>query len=250
MPSALPSIFPLGDSALTIDIGPCIDEGYNRQALALRDRLLVHPFPGLMDIIVAYSSVSLFYDPVIVLQHNPGYREGAFAGLRQWLLSSLPSLTLPASTPPSDSGAEDRLVRIPICYGGQFGPDLEVIARDKGITPDEAVRLHSSGTYRVYMIGFLPGFSYMGKLDPRLATPRKTRPASVPAGGVGIAGIQTGIYPLQSPGGWPILGRTPLAQFNPAKQPPVRLAVGDQVQFFPISRDEFISWEDDWERLY
>jgi len=145
------------------------------------------------------------------------------------------------SFPGSNSG---HFFRIPVCYEGEYGPDLEWVAREKNLPRDKVIRLHSFCTYHVYMVGFLPGFPYMGKTDPRLEVSRKPQPVAVVAGGVGIAGIQTGIYPLNSPGGWQIIGRTPSKLFNPEFDPPVRLQAGDQVQFYPISREEFTSWKD------
>ena len=133
--------------------------------------------------------------------------------------------------PPSDG----REVPIPVCYEGEYAPDLEAVARQKGLSPGEVIDLHCSIEYRIYMIGFLPGFPYMGKIDPRIEIPRKMRPVPVIAGGVGIAGMQTGIYPLNSPGGWQIIGRTPLHLFNRHADPPVALLTGDRVRFYPVS---------------
>jgi inhibitor of KinA len=132
-----------------------------------------------------------------------------------------------------------RPLRIPVCYEGDYAPDLSVAATRLGMTEQEVVDLHSAGVYRVFMIGFLPGFAYMGKLDERLQLPRKLQPVNVTAGGVGIAGVQTGIYPLNSPGGWHIIGRTPVALFDANADPPVNLRSGDHVQFYPVSSAGF-----------
>jgi inhibitor of KinA len=134
---------------------------------------------------------------------------------------------------------EKKPVPVPICYGGRFGPDLEPVSRTKGISTEELIHLHCSSAYRVYMVGFLPGFAYLGKVDPRLDMPRKAIPVPVPAGSVGIVGGQSGIYPLNSPGGWHILGRTPLKLFDPLGEIPIRLRTGDLVQFLPIGPEEF-----------
>ena len=253
-PSINFSIFPLGDSAITIDLGNHIDIQLNTRALALHDWLQAHRFPGLIDIIVAYSSVSVFYDPVLVRSGRPDCPDGVFYWLERLLKQAweatkvtdigdgihAPSKGM-ASSPGNPSG---HFFRIPVCYEGEYGPDLEWVAREKGLAGDKVIRLHSFCTYHVYMVGFLPGFPYLGKTDPRLEVSRKVQPVPVAAGGVGIAGIQTGIYPLNSPGGWQIIGRTPSKLFNPEIDPPVRLQAGDQVQFYPISREEFTSWKD------
>ncbi len=135
------------------------------------------------------------------------------------------------------------IIRIPVCYETICAPDLLSLASIKGITTDELIRLHSSTTYRVFMNGFLPGFAYMGKVDETIAAPRLTTPRQkVPAGSVGIAGDQTGIYPMESPGGWQLIGRTPLALFNTDSSKPCLIEPGDQVQFYPISWNEFQNW--------
>lgn len=223
------SIYPLGDSAITIDLGNYIDEQLNRRALALYDWLQTRRFPGIIDIIVAYSSVSVFYDPTLV-------HDSAF--LRDWLQKAWQET---ANSPVSPSN-EGRLLRIPVCYEGEYAPDLEWVVRQKGLTHEEVIALHCSCAYRIYMIGFLPGFPYLGKIAERLEIARKDRPVPVMAGGVGIAGMQTGIYPLNSPGGWQIIGRTPMRLFDLHKDPPVLLRTGDTIQFYPVSKAEFLDF--------
>ena len=227
------TIFPLGDSAMTLELGHLIDEQVNRRVLTLEAWLRQRSFSGLKDIIVAYSSITVFYDPAEMRQS--GWSDGVHKHIRQlleeaWIATEgkLPSFL-----------EEREPIRIPVCYGGGFGPDLEGLSNLLKISPEDIIRLHSSFIYRVYMIGFLPGFPYLGRIDPRLETGRKSRPAPVAAGGVGIAGNQTGIYPVNSPGGWQIIGRTPVKLFDPKKEPPVRLNIGDQVQFYAVSKEEF-----------
>ena len=261
-----PSIFPLGDAAITIDLGNHIDEQLNRMALTIREELEALHLPGIKDIIVAYGSVSIFYDPVLVIIHVGSSREGgAFGYMREKLESVWQKLSSPDFREPggprrsfdgmpanagalngpresiADQAGEDRshTIRIPVCYEREYGPDLDLLAGKKGLTRDEVIRLHTADAYRVYMIGFLPGFPYLGKVAPALEIPRKERPVPVVAGGVGIAGNQTGIYPLHSPGGWQIIGRTPLKLFDPSASVPVSIKVGDWVQFFPITQQEF-----------
>jgi inhibitor of KinA len=243
------SIYPLGDSAITIDLGNCIDEQLNRQALAIHDWLQARRFPGLVDIIIAYSSVSVLYDPTVVRTSKRNEPGGAYHWLNG-LLEQAGKEILGAAIArgqTAEGTAEHEVkghsFRIPVCYDGDYGPDLEWVARQKGLSVEEVIRIHYSGSYRIYMIGFLPGFPYMGKLNSRLEIPRKDRPVSVMRGGVGIAGIQTGIYPLSSPGGWQIIGRTPVRLFDWQADPPIRFQCGDQVEFYPISREEFLDWK-------
>jgi inhibitor of KinA len=234
------SIYPLGDSAITIDLGNYIDEQLNRRALALYDWLQARRFPGVIDIIVAYSSVSVFYDPASV--HDSVF-------LHDWLQKAWQetgkdgiSDPLTVTNSPGSPSEEGRLLRIPVCYEGEYAPDLEWVVRQKGLTREEVIALHCSGVYRIYMIGFLPGFPYMGKLADQLEIARKDRPVPVMSGGVGIAGMQTGIYPLNSPGGWQIIGRTPIQLFDRHKDPPILLRTGDIVQFYPVSKAEFLDF--------
>ena len=249
------SIFPLGDSAITIDLGNCIDEQLNSRALAVHDWLQAHRFPGILDIIVAYSSVSIYYDPTVVRCGEGNYSNGVFYGLERLFIRAWEETEAAfgkETGPLTDAGAEGKkagweerghFFRIPVCYEGEYAPDLEWVAREKGLSTGEVIGLHSSIIYRVYMIGFLPGFPYLGRIDNRLEIARKQSPVPVAAGGVGIAGMQTGIYSLNSPGGWQIIGRTPMILFNSQEDPPIRLQAGDRVQFYPMSKAEFVDWK-------
>jgi len=134
-------------------------------------------------------------------------------------------------------------MRVPVCYDDDFGFDLQAVCLQRDLGRDELISYHLSRTYRVYMLGFIPGFVYMGEVDPRIASPRKKKPAGVQQGSVGIAGAQTGIYPFESPGGWNIVGRTPLKLFDANADPAVLLQTGDTVEFFQISREEFVAWK-------
>lgn len=223
-----PSIYSLGDSAMTLDLGNRIDEQLNTRVLAVYDWLGDHPLEGILDRIVAYSSVSVFYDP-----SGTHDRTAVFEWLREaW-----------RQTAGSSIPKEGREIRIPVCYEGEYAPDIDEVAGQTGLTVGELINLHCIPEYRIYMIGFLPGFPYMGKIDPRLEVSRKIRPAPVIAGGVGIAGKQTGIYPLNSPGGWQIIGRTPLHLFDRHSNPPILLHIGDRVRFYPVSKADFLTWE-------
>ena len=244
------SIFPLGDSAITIDFGNCIDEQLNRRALAVHDWLQAHRFPGILDIIVAYSSVSLYYDPTTVRCSGINCPDGIYYGLKRLLVQAWEETTGEDSVQAGGTGNARRedgegreesghFFRVPVCYEGGYAPDLAFVAREKGLSREEVIGIHSSAIYRIYMVGFLPGFPYMGRMDQRLEIARKQQPVTVVAGGVGIAGVQTGIYSLNSPGGWQIIGRTPMKVFNLLEDPPIRLQAGDRVQFYPVSEKEF-----------
>ncbi|HEU4471011.1 MAG TPA: 5-oxoprolinase subunit PxpB [Flavisolibacter sp.] len=237
MPALHPySIFPLGDSALTIEFGNTIDRDLNDRVLHLFYCLQGSglPYTGLVP---AYSSLTVHYDTAAIrAQLQPG--KTTFEQMAKWIEELAGEESLPVL-----SGS--RLVEIPVCYEESFAPDAQWLAMQKGISIEELVQLHTASSYRVFMIGFLPGFAYMGEVDERLAWPRRQVPRlSVPAGAVGIAGRQTGIYPLPSPGGWQIIGRTPLQLFNRSKKEPVRLRPGDEVKFHSIDQYEFTHYED------
>lgn len=239
-----PLIFPLGDSAITIDLGNHIDEQLNRKAVAIQYELLALNLPGVRDIIAAYSSVSVFYDPQRVMAGNSPCPDGAFACMKKIVEEAYASVFPGQNDTSSASGnstspESGNIIRLPVCYDLEYAPDQDLLSQEKRMPREDIIRMHTSSVYRVYMIGFLPGFPYLGKVDPALQIARKQRPVPVAAGGVGIAGNQTGIYPLNSPGGWQIIGRTPLKLFDPYATVPVKLKVGDRVQFFSITKEEF-----------
>jgi inhibitor of KinA len=226
------SIFPIGDSAVTIELGNYISQALNQKVLSMQQWLQRHPFEGLQDIIVAYSSLSVIYNAAVVKsKYNP--ETGIFPFIRQ-ILADAYEKSLVTETEHS------ALVHMPVCYDPEFGLDLEFVAAEKQVNPEEIIHLHTSRIYRVFMIGFLPGFPYMASVDEKLIVPRKDSPrALVPAGSVGLADHQTGIYPLDSPGGWQIIGRCPYRLFDKANGNFLRLNAGDSVQFFSITREEF-----------
>jgi inhibitor of KinA len=224
-------ILPLGDSAITVDFGNTIDEAVNKKIIAWFHRLQAHPLPGMTEAVPAYSSLTLYYDSLLVSKNIFPPTE-----TYEWIKEQLEKILSEPTEPEAGTG---RLTRIPVCYDKEFAPDIESLAASRNIPVDEVVAIHASCPYRVYMLGFLPGFPYMGPVDERIRMPRKPQPLAVAAGSVGIAGNQTGIYPVSSPGGWSIIGRTPLRVFDPGKEAPVLLQAGDHVQFYSISRDEF-----------
>jgi inhibitor of KinA len=225
-------IFPLGDSAITLDFGNVIDETINRKVIALFHSLNKEPWPGMIEVVPAYSSLTVYYD---VFQLRKSISPGN--NVCEWMTAQLDKRM---QLPLLQNDSLSRLVRIPVCYEKEFALDIEEIASAKNITDNEVISIHTLKTYRVYMLGFLPGFAYMGEVDKQIEMPRRLQPRQkVDAGSVGIAGRQTGIYPLASPGGWQIIGCTPLKMFDAKKEKPTFLEIGDTVQFFSISKNEF-----------
>jgi inhibitor of KinA len=225
-------IFPLGDSAATIELSDHINEDINKKVLAMFRWFSEHPLAGVKDLIPGYSSLSVFYDPVLIKKEHR-----VITTTYQFIQEKLEEAWQMSEVMPENENVE--IVHIPVCYDEEFGVDLNFIGQQKGFSKEEIIGLHVSKIYRVYMIGFLPGFSYMGQLDQKLVIPRKLRPVPVSAGSIGIAGGQTGIYSLNCPGGWQIIGRTPVKLFNAESPDPIKLKAGDQVKFYSIHRDEF-----------
>jgi KipI family sensor histidine kinase inhibitor len=222
----------LGDCTLRIEFGERIDPGVNAAALALAARIRAAAIPTIVDIVPAYASVTVHYDPLAC--GDPKRAPDT------WLHARLASLIAAADT--TDVGGREHTV--PVCYGGEHGPDLADMARYLRLDESEIIARHSAPSYRVAMLGFRPGFPYLLGLDPALAMPRRATPrARVPAGSVGIGGAQTGIYPDAAPGGWHLIGRTPLRLFDPARQPPARFAPGDRVRFVAIDAAQFAALE-------
>lgn len=209
-------IFPLGDSALTIEFGNEISIGLNDRSIALARNLSEHPLDGMIEAVPAYASVTVFYESGLT----------NFAIVRKLVEESVPSIASTEETP--------TLVEIPIKIGGDFSPDLNRVVNYSSLNEAEVLDVYFSRTYRIYMLGFLPGFAYMGEVDDRIAAPRLETPRTkVAQGSIGIAGKQTGVYPLESPGGWNIIGRTDLTMFDPSADQPCLLKPGDEVRFVP-----------------
>jgi len=219
-------IFPLGDQALTIELGDKIDRNINQKCVLLAKHLYQQNLKAVKDIVPAYTTVSVIYDPFLV---NTSAYNFMKAEVEQVI-----------STCNWNDEINSRKIEIPVCYHPSLAPDLEELAAAKNISVDDVIHLHSNQSYHVYMIGFLPGFPYMGTVDEKIATPRKQKPhLKVEAGSIGIAGMQTGIYPLSSPGGWNIIGQIPVIMFDVSKEQPCYLQQGDEVRFMPISLEEF-----------
>lgn len=214
-------LLPLGDSSVLVHLGDEIDLATNLRVHALDAHLRARPIDGIIETVPAYATLLVHYDPLVL----------AFDDVSDWIKSQMALV---------DEGAsrEPRRIEVPVQYGGEHGPDLPYVAAYHHTTPAEIARLHTAQNYTVFMMGFTPGFPYMGKLDKVLATPRiKTPRTRVPAGSVGIAGAQTGIYPIESPGGWQIIGRTSLPLFDLSADEPFLFAPGDRVRFVMESLD-------------
>lgn len=217
-------LLPLGECGLVAQFGEGIDPELNARVHRLAAALRMDPPAGIVETVPSYRSLLVLFDPLRVTR----------AELEEVVVQRAAEASAAAPAPTG------RLVRIPVCYGGEFGPDLGFVAAQAGISEQQVTALHSGRDYPVYMLGFLPGFPYLGGLPVRIAAPRLETPrARVEAGSVGIAGSQTGIYPVASPGGWRIIGRTPLRLFDPGREEPFLAAAGDRVRFEPVDRAEF-----------
>ncbi len=211
-----------GESALVIEFEARIAPEVNARAIAAAAHVRSRRLPGVRDVVPAYRSVTIYFDPLR-------------ADARR-----LEAVARAAGEAPAPDGEAGREVAIPVCYGGEFGPDLAEVARFARTDEAGVVARHSAGRYRVFMMGFVPGFAYMGVVNERIAASRRDTPRlRVPAGSVGIAGAQTGVYPCETPGGWQVIGRTPLTVFDASRDEPCLLAAGDTVRFEPIDRAAF-----------
>jgi inhibitor of KinA len=225
---------PLGDSAVVVTLGTGINSETLASVLACSERMAAARGRGILDVVPAYSTVTVFYDPA-----QFAASEGDAYGQVCRFVESCAQRSGGHGLRPTGG-----LIEIPVCYGGELGPDLGNVAERSGMGAAEAAALHAGGDYLVYAIGFTPGFPYLGGLPSALHTPRRATPRPrVPAGSVGIGGAQTGVYPLESPGGWQIIGRTPLKLFRPRGNPAALLRPGDRVRFTSISQAEFDSWK-------
>lgn len=215
------TVLPLGDAAVTVEFGREIAPHLNDRVLAFAQAVRIQHWEGVLDVVPAYASVSIHVDP-----------------LR--LPVSILSQRIQALSCDVEAAPSGRTHRVPVLYGGEWGPDLDDVAVFAQRSVADTIRLHYSNVYRVYMLGFSPGFPYMGLVPSSIAMPRLSTPRSiVPAGSVGIAGCQTGIYPSATPGGWRLIGRTPLSLYKPGSSQPFLFTPGDTVEFYPIDADEF-----------
>lgn len=212
-----------GDSTLIVEFGDKIEEAVNSKIRSLNLAIANGNIPGIKEMVPTYRSLMIIYEPdVIELDHLKNRIEEIQAKLSE--------LKLP----------EARVIEIPTLYGGEYGPDINFVAEHNKISVEEVISIHTSVEYLIYMIGFTPGFPYLGGMSDKIATPRLQTPRTkIPAGSVGIAGAQTGIYPIESPGGWQLIGRTPVKLYDPYRDEPVLLNAGDYIKFTPIDEKEY-----------
>ncbi len=217
-----PRLLLAGDSALVVEFGDEISQEVNHRVHALAEALEKNRLPGLIEAVPTYRSLLLHYDPLRLSCDE--------------VVAFVSDVLQECERKPS---LQARVVEIPVVYGGEFGPDIEFVAQHNGLSVQEVIALHSGAAYTVYMLGFTPGFAYLGGMPEAIAAPRLETPRTlVPAGSVGIAGQQTGVYPIATPGGWRLIGRTPLELFDPRGDPPTLLRAGDEVRFVPVSEEE------------
>ena len=225
---------PLGDAAVVATLGSGVDAATLASVLRLAEALVAAKGKGIVDVVPAYATVTVFYDPLRFAESA----DDAYDSVCRFMESCAARATGEAPA------ASAVVAGIPVCYGGDFGPDLELVARRCALSADKVVALHSGAQYLVHAVGFTPGFPYLGGLPELLHTPRRDTPrARVPAGSVGIGGSQTGVYPIASPGGWQIIGRTPMPLFRAEGHPAALLKPGDRVRFTVIPASEFNSWK-------
>lgn len=217
-----------GDSSLLIEFGNEINEEINRKITTIVQLMRDQQIEGVVDVIPAFCSLLINYDPRIV----------SFEKLER-RMQGLVKMDLKGGF------GRKRIFEIPVCYGGEYGPDMGTIAAHAGLTEKEVIEIHSSRDYLIYMLGFLPGFCYLGGLDERIHTPRLANPrVKISAGSVGIGGSQTGIYPLDSPGGWQLMGMTPVKTYDPSRENPILLEAGDYIRFVPVDEAEYTRIKD------
>lgn len=214
---------PAGDTGLLAEFGDRIDPAVNSRVRAVADQAANALLPGVIEVVPSYCTLLFVYDP---LETEPAALITAVEEIHAGI------------TPQTQK--EGRLVQIPVCYGGEYGPDIDKVAESAALNRDQVIQLHSQTMYRIYMVGFTPGFPFLGGLDKKLHTPRKKTPRKeVPEGSVGIANDQTGIYPVSTPGGWQIIGQTPVKLFAPERAHPFLYEPGDTIQFVSISSREY-----------
>lgn len=227
------TIFPLGDSALTIEFSNAIELETNQKVLQLFQQICDAKIPYITDLVPAYSSLTVYYD--VVSLHRQ--KQTAF----ELMAEMIENFTEEKRSLQNETS---RLIEVPVCYDIAYAPDMNKLLKEKNLSAEEVISIHTSRNYRVYMLGFVPGFAYLGEVDEKIAMPRRQKPRlSVKGGSVGIAEKQTGIYPYETPGGWQIIGCTPLEVFNKTWTHPSLFNLGDEVKFYSITADEFKDYQ-------
>ena len=212
-----------GDTSLSVEFGDVINEAINHDIRAYKIALEKAGIPGIVETVPTYRSLMVHYDPSVI----------PYAQIRmklEQLLNEMGEIEIPPSP----------VLEIPVLYGGEMGPDLPFVAEHAGMSEEEVVKIHSSAEYLIYMLGFTPGFTYLGGMSEKIAAPRLKAPrVKIPAGSVGIAGTQPGVYPIDSPGGWQLIGRTPVKMYDPERETPILPEAGQYIQFFPVTQTEY-----------
>lgn len=219
-------MLPAGERGLVVEMGNVISPRVNGRVQRLAKRLSRRNLEGVIEVVPTYCSLLVTFDPLTLERSQLG--------------EVIDRILAAETVAEAEQKREVRLVHVPVCYGGEFGPDLDYVGQHNGLSGEEVIAIHSSRPYLVYMLGFTPGFPYLGGMSGKIATPRLEKPrAKIPRGSVGIAGAQTGLYPVESPGGWRLIGRTPLNPFVPSAPNPFLFSAGDYLQFISISPDEY-----------
>ncbi|XOQ13696.1 MAG: 5-oxoprolinase subunit PxpB [Shouchella clausii] len=225
--------YPLSEGALTVSFATGIHDTTNTRIRQLMNDLDKRRFPGYIEAVPSYTGVTVFFDPAHIAgaaMKGSSICEKVECLLRERI----------GALGESEQASPGKTIAIPVCYGGDYGPDLAAVAAHNHLSVEDVINRHCAGDYLVYMIGFAPGFPFLGGMDPGISAPRRKQPrAVIPAGTVGIAGGQTGVYPLETPGGWQLIGRTPLVLFDPERKQPSLLAPGDRVRFEAISAETY-----------
>lgn len=224
----------VGENCIFVKFGEVISPDIHKKVKKMADYLEANEFPGYVEFIATYTGTAVNYDPWVVKKRLAKRGQTACDAVAQILEEYVEkSALLPESKP--------DVIEIPVCYGGEFGPDLEFVAEHNHLGTEEVVAIHSEGDYLCYMIGFCPGFPFLGGMDERIATPRRQTPRlSIPARSIGIAGLQTGGYPISTPGGWQIIGRSAIEMYDASADKPTLLKAGDIVRFRSISTEEYL----------
>lgn len=215
---------PAGDKSLVMEFGNNISPEINTKIRSMVTAIDESEFHGIEEVIPTYRSILIIYNPLII-----DYQD---------IIDKLKKMETHLN---DTSNNEVRIIELPTVYGGEYGPDIEFVAKHNNLTIEEVIQIHSSTDYLLYMLGFTPGFGYLGGMSEKIETPRLQVPRTkIPAGSIGIAGKQTGIYPIDSPGGWQLIGRTPVKLYDPLAEPPVLLNAGDYIRFIPIDEEKYL----------
>lgn len=226
-------IYPVGDIALSVDFGNVIEEKTNDKVMELEKAMQKAQIPGILEMVPSYRALMVQYDPMLI----------SYQQLTERIIEL--NQTLQAGS----SVQSKKLIRlIPCCYGGEYGEDLKGMETITGFSQEEIIRIHAGMDYKIYMLGFLPGFVYLGGMDERIAAPRLDTPrTAIPAGSVGIGGKQTGVYPIASPGGWRLIGTTPVKFYDPIAEEPILCKAGEYIRFVPVTPEEYVKIQKEYQ---